>query len=141
MLSMATFTTEKLIVNSSDKNFTLSAPDLFSSSLVGDVYLFDLSLEITTIDSDEECILNITIVNGYNENSLGCSQLINAGKKSGDSPVFIRFSPVIFTVKIDGTNPLDMGVVHMKMNLISGTETGLEITTKGVWQKVDRIDL
>lgn len=141
MLSKPVFTTQKLNIHSSDKSFVLAVPNLFSSAVIGDVYLFDLSIELVASVSSQKGLLQVTIVNGYTQNGLGSSLLMNVTQDSETKPVFLRFSPVIFTVIEDGVNPLDQGVVHLAVEFVSGDVTDIEVTAKALWHQVEKVSL
>lgn len=141
MLSTNVFTTQKLTIDVSDQDFTLAAPDIFSGATSGDVFCFDLSLEISSPAPQNNGVLRVSIVNSYTDNEFSSTQIIDLAQDPDENPLFFRFTPVIFTVISDGVNPLDKGAVHMRIDLLSGSVTNLNVVAKAIWSQVNRVDL
>lgn len=141
MLSKPVFVTQMLNIPISSTTFELATPDIFSDALAGDVYCYDLSLEIVSINPSEKGILRISIVNSYTDNVLSSSEIVDTAQDPDMNPLFFRFAPVIFTVVTDGVNPLDNGNVHMRLDLLAGLVTEIQLTVKAIWSQVNRIDL
>lgn len=141
MLSTNVFVTQVLTIDVSEQNFTLAVPDIFSDAKSGDVFCFDLSLEMYSSVTENQGILRVSIVNSYTDNDFGSTQLIDLAQDPDRNPLFFRFTPVIFTVISDGINPLDKGVVHMRVDLLSGSVTDLNVVVKAIWSQVNRVEL
>lgn len=135
------YVTESKEINLDQTLKTINPPDIFSTSVKGDVFMLTLSLGVLNYNIEIDTLLKIELINSYHDNSGGSAQYLTIKPADGNLPVLINLSPVEYSVLQDGINPLDQKVVHIAINVVSGHLTKATMTTRSVWQKINWINM
>lgn len=134
------YVTQKQKITINENMQTINAPDIFSESIKGDVYMLSLSLGLQDYLIDSETILKIELINSYHNNTGGAVGYLTLEPQDATSPLLLNLAPCEYTVLQNGINPLDNEMVHIDISIVSGNLTSATLVTRSVWQKVNWVN-